>query len=91
MRKPAKQLKLVIERGQIRSIHDDALTTLFDGAEVVIRRASHVEPHQTQWGDGVSYWQADLSPVGGPILTGFKTRGEALDAELQYLQEHVVI
>jgi hypothetical protein len=91
MSKPNKQLKLVVKDGVIQSIYDDALVALLDQAEsFAVDRASHVEPHTAIWGDGVSYWQADLRPVGGPILTGFTTRKEALDAEVQYINRHVV-
>jgi len=84
MNKPNKTIKLVVKGGVIKSIYDDALVPLFDQAESVnTRRASNVEP------DG-SKWQADLSPVGGPTLTGFTTRQEALDAEVQYINRHVV-
>ena len=47
---------------------------------VSISRASHVEPTQ----EGL--WFADLSPVGGPRLDGFRRRSEALDAERRWLE-----
>lgn len=89
MNKPVKQLKLVVKDGGIiHSIYDDALIPILDEAEVAqIGRASHVEPRVRE---GASYWQADLTPVGGPILTNFKTRKEALDAEVQYLNRHII-
>jgi hypothetical protein len=46
-----------------------------------IRRASHVEPDPNKPGE----WYADLSPVGGPMLDGFKTRADALAAEEEWL------
>lgn len=80
-----KRLKLVIKGGDILAIYDDSLVAMFGEAEkVTTRRASHVEPD----GDG---WSADLSPVGGPLLNGFKTRKEALDAEVRYLDEKVIV
>ena len=83
MSKSTRQLKLVIKAGTITAIYDDALTALFDGADVDIRRATHVEP------DGKN-WIADLSPVGGPVLRGFTTRKAALAAEVRYLDRYVV-
>lgn len=84
MSKPNKTIKLVVKDGTITSVYDDALIALFDDAEqVTTTRASHVEP------DG-SEWSADLSPVGGPMLSGFTTRQAALDAEVQYINQHVV-
>jgi hypothetical protein len=47
-----------------------------------ILRASHVEPDQQ------GRWQADLSPVGGPVLGPFLRRSEALEAERSWLEEH---
>jgi hypothetical protein len=79
-----KELKLVIKDGIITAIYDDALTRLFPDADVSIKRASHVEP------DGRT-WSADLRPVSGPMLTGFTTRQAALDAEVAYLKERVVV
>jgi hypothetical protein len=75
---------LVINHGRIKAIYDDALTALFPFADVDITRASHVEPDGRQW-------VADLRPVHGPILRGFRTRQDALDAEVRYLKDYVVV
>jgi len=83
MSKHSKQLKLVINGGRIKAIYDDALVALMKEASAETKRASHVEP------DG-NTWYADLTPVGGPLLTGFKTRKAALEAEVQYLKRYVV-
>jgi hypothetical protein len=48
-----------------------------------IKRASHVEPDSTRPGQ----WYADLSPVGGPMMTGFVSRAEALAAEDSWLNQ----
>ncbi len=48
-----------------------------------IRRASHVEPDET------GLWWADLAPVGGPKLGPFVRRGDALDAEADWLVERL--
>ena len=86
MSKPNKQLKLVINAGRITAIYDDALTAIMDGGDITIKRASHVEP----WFGHKCEWMADMRPVNGPILSGFKTRQEALDAERLYLDKYVV-
>jgi hypothetical protein len=49
-----------------------------------IRRASHLEP------DLEGRWLADLSPVDGPRLGPFTKRSEALAAEEQWLNEHLL-
>ena len=54
---------------------------LKDLGNVSIRRASHVEPE----GDG---WSADMSPVGGPVLSGFSKRQEAIDAEIKWMKSN---
>jgi hypothetical protein len=46
-----------------------------------IRRASHVEPDPQNPGQ----WYADLSPVDGPVMTGFPSRADALRAEEEWL------
>lgn len=74
--------------GNVRAIYsDDRVGLLAElaqqlGSEPVTRRASHVEP-ATDGG-----WTADMSPSGGPVLTGFRLRSEALAAEIEWLREH---
>lgn len=57
---------------------DISLTTL---GHLDIKRASHVEPDPAAPGQ----WYADLSPVGGPFLSGFSSRTDALAAEDAWL------
>jgi len=72
--------------GQIEFIHDDELVEMFQDAiaDQHTTRASHVEPSQTSPGT----WDADLSPVGGPLLCGFAKRQAALQAEVAWLNAH---
>ncbi len=65
-------------------IHDDRLNFMKRLGKTEIKRASHVEPNAD------SMWEADLSPVNGPVLGPFNTRQEAIDAELAYLRQHVI-
>lgn len=68
--------------GEILTVYDDSLAELVEhGGKIVTRRASHVEP---EFDSG--FWSADLSPVGGPKFSGFRTRQEALNAELEWLE-----
>ena len=73
------------EDGTAQCVYDDALQPLFEGEDVVVRRASHVEP-----APGSARWIADMRPVNGPILMGRDghgcgTRTEALAAEREWL------
>ena len=81
-----RQQTFVIDSdGNILTIYDDSLAELVNGGgEIVTKRASHVEPQMSN-----GFWYADLSPVGGPMFDGFRTRQEALDAELDWLNEHL--
>jgi hypothetical protein len=81
----SKLLEIVVdENGNLRAIHDDELTPLFDHGTVHIERASHVEPNTS------GQWIADLSPVNGPELGPFTLRQTALDAEVAYLRANVL-
>ena len=66
----------------VEAIYDDESVELLRGlGNISIRRASHVEPE----GDG---WSADMSPVGGPVLSGFSKRQDAIDAEIKWLKSN---
>lgn len=70
--------------GSIRFIWDDKLKPLFDLGKGKISRASHVEPTVE------GRWSTDLAPVLGPTLGPFGTRAEALNAEVEWLQENII-
>ncbi len=75
-------MKIVVTpHGVVRTVYCEAIELRGIGS-IDIRRGSHVEP--TAGGQ----WTADLSPVDGPMLGPFDNRSEALDAELQWLNEH---
>lgn len=71
--------------GRMRFIYTDALAPLLSEGDFTVTRASHVEPTTV---NGHVEWTADMSPVGGPVLTGFQTRQAALDAEVLWLREN---
>jgi hypothetical protein len=64
--------------GQVRCLYDESIDLAVLGSPV-ITRASHVEP--TAGG----CWNADLSPVAGPLLGPFARRTDALHAEHAWL------
>jgi hypothetical protein len=75
---------VVTSDGSIRCLYDEALD-LFALGRPTIARGSYVEP------DGGGQWQADLSPVGGPLLGRFDRRSEALAAERAWLEAHWLV
>jgi len=70
--------------GTIHVIYSDDLLPLLKQGKADIRRASSVEPTS----DG--RWQADMSPVGGPVLPSRETRAEALAAEISWLNDNIL-
>ncbi len=72
------------ENGVLSFIYSDETAFLSELGATTVTRASHVEP------DGSGQWQADMNPVGGPILGPFKLRQTALDAEVDYLKENIL-
>lgn len=75
-------MQLVIDPGGgMRCVYDEALP-LADFGQLTIARGSHVEPN------AAGLWNADLSPVGGPLLGPLATRSEALTAERDWLEQH---
>jgi len=73
------EIRLSIEDGSVRFIYSDELCDLLREGEAEIKRASHVEPCGAMW-------TADMSPSCGPLLGPFRTRGEALQAEVEWLK-----
>ena len=72
---------VVAPGGHVRAVYDELLDLAVLG-HPVITRASHVEPTLE------GRWQADLSPVGGPVLGPFNRRSEALAGERAWLEQH---
>jgi hypothetical protein len=75
-------MDLVVARdGTVRAIYDESLDLALLG-RLSIRRASHVEATPE------GRWQADLTPVGGPVLGEYNRRSDALEAERVWLERH---
>ena len=78
-------MDIVVETtGNVRMVYDESIDLSSIG-HVAIRRGSHVEPTANGW------WTADLSPVSGPTLGPFKSRSEALSAEVDWLRQHWLV
>jgi hypothetical protein len=65
--------------GSVRCLYSDALELDRIG-RLTISRGSHVEPTP----DG--QWTADMSPVCGPVLGPYRSRRDALAAEVGWLE-----
>jgi hypothetical protein len=72
---------VVAPGGTVQAIYDEAIDLATLG-RLSIRRASHVEPTPE------GRWQADLTPIGGPVLGEYDRRSEALEAERAWLEQH---
>jgi hypothetical protein len=78
-------MQLVIAPGgAVRCLYGEAIDLTSLGT-LEICRASHVEP------DPQGQWQADLRPVGGPVLGPFSLRSQALAAEEMWLAAHWLV
>jgi hypothetical protein len=75
-------MQVRIKNGKVRFVYNDALSGLMQMGASKVARASHVEPNV----DGK--WEADLSPVGGPVLGPYDKRKTALDAEVAWLRSN---
>lgn len=70
--------------GNVQLIYKDEVADVIKAlGHATTARASHVEPTA----DG--RWQADISPVGGPMLPPTDTRQESLDLEVAWLNERL--
>jgi len=65
--------------GVVRFIYKDEFAALLPQGKSTVARASHVE-------HCAGGWQADMSPVGGPMLGPFRLRHVALREEVKWLE-----
>ena len=67
--------------GRLQFVWDDDVgAALRPLGEMSVQRVSHVEPTTD------ARWEADMSPVSGPVLGPFGRRADALAAEVAWLQ-----
>ena len=85
-----KKIISIKRDGIIQFIHDDRLRGLLNQGQALITRASQVDPGDVALGQNPLKWYSDLAPSGGGILGPFDTRQEALDAEVAWLNQHVL-
>ena len=73
--------QIIIEpSGAVSYIYDDNLIELSALGDGFISRASYVEPTES------GAWVADM---GGALLGPYRTRGEALQAEMDWLERQM--
>ncbi len=73
----------IMPDSSIQMIYSDEMREILDEGQGSIRRASHVEPTID------NKWEADMSPIGGEVLSGFETRESALRAEVEFIEENL--
>ena len=79
---PKREVTLIIDRkGDVQTLYTDDIDLRAFG-KLRITRASHVEP------DDAGNWWADMKPVRGPKLGPYRTRTQALKAEVEWLKKH---
>ncbi|MGL5725741.1 hypothetical protein [Cetobacterium sp.] len=79
--------KLKFSNGEMIMIHDDDFRANYVNPKLEIskiERASNVEPME----DKPGLWYVDLAPVNGPRIEGFKTRNEAIEYEINWINEN---
>lgn len=73
----------ICPNGNVTAIYGETIDLSALG-QCEISRASYVEPTEN------GMWLADLTPVGGPVLGPYPWRSLALDAEIAWLQKHLI-
>ena len=84
----AKKIINIKPDGTAQFIHDDRLNGLLHQGKAKIERASFAEPGDPSKGQDPLKWHASV--VAGPVLGPFVTRQEALDAEVNWLNENLL-
>ena len=77
--------KVIIKDGKVSFIYADEMKPFLGLGQAEVRRASHVEPITV---NGEVKWEADMSPVDGPVLGPYDTRAIALAKEVEWLNAH---
>lgn len=72
------------DAGKVRMVYADSMRSILDEGMPSLIRASHVEMNAD------FRWEADLSPVGGPVLGPFDFRSDAIAAEVNWLESNIL-
>lgn len=84
MSQPTEYLISADDEGNLVFIFNDELAFLLDLGPATTQRVSEVEPTEA------NLWTADMGRIQGPVLGPFALRGQALEAEIEYLKERVL-
>ena len=71
--------------GTVQMIYTEDIDVSEIGNVQSITRASHVEPV-----NGGNQWEADMRPIGGPVIGVFDRRSDALAAEVDWIGENIL-
>lgn len=93
-RHPTMEFVLHINgQGDLVFVYADELAGIAaELGDCIVARASHVEPVRSLLpgaGHPATYWTADMSPSGGPVLGPFPFRSDALEAEREWLEANL--
>lgn len=83
--------RLLIKDGKVTSLYKDGSShQLLEklGGKANIKRASFVEAPTNEL-QSIEF-TVDLTPSGGPVITGFKSYAEAVNAEVQWLNKNTL-
>jgi hypothetical protein len=84
------QVITISRNGEARFLYDDRLRGLLTHGPASVARAGHVEPGDPRRKQDPASWYSDLKPVGGPVFGPFDRRSQALEAEVEWIQAHVL-
>ena len=77
----------LIDKGHVTTLYND---TLPDLGPRKIARASHVEPGETGWDVVLTDHPRNGKYKGHVVGRGYPTRREALDAEVDFINQHIL-
>ena len=74
----------VTPTGTLKCLYTEALDLDQLGSPSITPHISHVDPDEN------GQWWADLEPVDGPVLGPFAKKSDAIRAEVEWIEEHVL-
>lgn len=76
-------MRISISNGEVKFLYNEIIN-LDELGDKTIQRASFVEPNKDNW-------SVDFSPIGENVkVDGFKTRSEAINYEINYIENNIL-